>query len=60
MNEEHGSKKQTVSTIPGFAIFACLVTGVAGLVHAFVSGNGLGIVGAAIAFGVVAYVSFDR
>jgi hypothetical protein len=51
-------KPPSTSAIPGLAIFGLLATGVAGCVHAFVFGSALGLIAAAIAFGILFFVSF--
>ena len=53
-------KKRKISAIPGFAVLGCMITGLLGLKHAFNTGDGLGIIGAALAFGVVVHTCFKR
>jgi hypothetical protein len=48
------------SAVPGLAILCLFATGVAGIIHAFLTGSGLSIMGSAIAFGVVAHISFKK
>jgi hypothetical protein len=54
------TNKSTTTAIPGLAILCLFATGVAGVIHAFLTENGMSIVGAALAFGVIAYVSFKE
>ena len=51
---------------PGLAVFGCLATGVLaciggmiGILNREIAGAGICFIGAAIAFGIVAYVSFS-
>ena len=46
------------SATPGLAILGLFATGFGGLVLAFTMGSGTALVASALAFGVVAYVSF--
>ncbi len=52
------SKRPKVSAMPGFAAVGLFVTGVAGIHHAYYSDSGLGLIAAALAFGVILVVSF--
>lgn len=54
---EQGSEKR-MSAIPGMAVLGLMVTGVAGLVLAIPTGNGVSLLASAIAFGIVFFVSF--
>lgn len=46
------------NTVPlGLAILGLLVTGVLGWVHAFIFASGLGLMAAAVAFGILLYMS---
>jgi hypothetical protein len=47
-----------ISAIPGLAIVGLLLTGIAGMVHAFMFEAGMGLLAAAVAFGTLLYVSF--
>lgn len=49
--------RASLSKIPGLAALGLMVTGVIGLLHALLTGQGLGLVASAIAFGIVFYVS---
>ncbi len=52
-------KGRRLSAIPGLAALGLLLTGIAGLVHAFQDGgDGLSLLASAAAFGIVFYVSF--
>jgi hypothetical protein len=55
MNDPKASK---ISALPGLAAVGLLLTGVAGIHHAYASGSGLGLIAAALAFGVVLVVAF--
>lgn len=58
MNKDKNRKKS--SAIPGFGIIGLLITGLSGIVHAFVfQGGGAGLIASAIAFGLIVYVAFD-
>lgn len=52
--------KMKLSAIPGLAVIGCLATGVLGLVNAYRNGSDLSLFAAAIAFGIVAYLSFGK
>lgn len=54
------TNENKVSVIPGAAILGCLVTGVVGLKIALENDDGIGVIGAAIAFGVVVLISFRK
>jgi len=51
-------KASKISALPGLAAIGLLVTGVAGIHHAYASGSGVGLIAAAISFGVVLVVAF--
>ncbi len=51
-------KGRGLSMIPGLAALGLLVTGVAGIAHAFLGGDGLSLLASAVAFGIVFFVSF--
>jgi hypothetical protein len=53
MNNEN---RQTA--LPGLAGIGLIATGVAGIIHAFVSGESLSLVASGISFGIVFYVCF--
>ena len=57
MSDQIG-KGRGLSAIPGLAALGLLVTGIAGLVHAFLGGDGLSLLASAVAFGIVFFVSF--
>ncbi|MCF7673785.1 MAG: hypothetical protein K9N23_04725 [Akkermansiaceae bacterium] len=48
------------SAIPGLAIIGLILTGIAGIVHAFLSGAAVSLLAAALAFGTLLYVSFRK
>ena len=48
------------SAIPGFAVLGCMLTGMAGLVFAFLHKDVLGLFAAALGFGVVVSVCFRK
>ena len=48
------------SAIPGFAVLGCLLTGIGGLVFAFLHKDVLGLFAAALGSGVVVLVCFRR
>ncbi|UCE50681.1 MAG: hypothetical protein JSW47_11045 [Phycisphaerales bacterium] len=50
-------KEDRVSALPGIAAMGLIVTGVAGLVHAFVFGTGWSMLASVAAFGIIFYVS---
>ncbi|BDS07449.1 hypothetical protein NT6N_24890 [Oceaniferula spumae] len=50
--------KQSMTSIPGLALLGLLATGVIGIWHTFASFNALGLIAAAISFGILAIVSF--
>ncbi len=51
-------KGRGLSAIPGLAALGLLMTGVAGIAHAFLGGDGLSLLASAVAFGIVFFVSF--
>ena len=57
MNDEKSNNKR-LSSVPGLAVLGLMITVLAGLGHAFISGDGIGLLASAIAFGIVFYVSF--
>jgi hypothetical protein len=56
MNDPNSSKK--ISALPGLAAVGLLLTGAAGIHHAYASGSGVGLIAAALAFGVILLVAF--
>ena len=52
------SGSQGGSVVPGFAIFGILITGIAGIIHSFIFAEGMGLLAAAVAFGIMLHVSF--
>ena len=55
---ENKETKPRPSTLPGIAAFGLLVTGVAGIHHAYETGSGLGLLAAAISFGCIFVAAF--
>jgi hypothetical protein len=55
MNDTKPSK---ISALPGLAAVGLLLTGAAGIHHAYASGSGVGLIAAALAFGVILVVAF--
>ncbi len=49
---------EKVSVTPGTAILGCFVTGGVGIFLAVQNGDGLGLIGPALAFGAVVVASF--
>jgi hypothetical protein len=67
MTEERKDDKAKAGIAPGLAIFGCLATGVlacivglTGIDNQQLAGAGLCFLAAALAFGIVAYISFSR
>ena len=54
-NKETRSKP---STLPGIAALGLLVTGVAGIHHAYETGSGLGLLASAVSFGCIFLAAF--
>lgn len=52
------SKENTPTAFPGLAGIGLIVTGAAGIIHAFLTGESLSLVAAAISFGIVFYICF--
>ena len=52
------NNKDSATLLPGLALLGLLLTGVIGIWHTFDSDGALGLIAAAISFGVVAVVSF--
>ncbi|MBK1831190.1 hypothetical protein JIN77_10660 [Verrucomicrobiaceae bacterium R5-34] len=50
--------KEPLTSIPGMVLLGLLATGVIGIWHTFDSGSAVGLIAAAISFGVLAVVSF--
>ena len=48
------------SAVPGFAVICCFVTGIAGVWFAFLHEQAMGLLAAAVAFGVVLHACFRR
>jgi hypothetical protein len=46
-------KSPPVTTLLGLAFIGLMITGALGCVHAFQSGSGLGLIAAALSFGVI-------
>jgi hypothetical protein len=57
MNEPNVPRPK-LSALPGLAAIGLMGTGVASLIHAFLSGSPLGLFAAAISFGVVFVMAF--
>lgn len=64
---EPKKKDEKIGATPGLAIIGCQVTGLLGLIGAVLAlskfdalGAGACLIGAAVAFGIVAYVSFSE
>jgi hypothetical protein len=55
---ENKETKSKPSTLPGIAALGLLVTGVAGIHHAYATGSGLGLLAAAISFGCIFVAAF--
>ena len=51
-------KEKRSTTLPGFAGIGLILTGIAGLISAFLGGGGLSLLASAFAFGTVFYVCF--
>jgi hypothetical protein len=58
MNRQSKKESTRISAVPGLAILGCLITGVAGIAVSLRFGDGIAVVGSAIAFGTIAVVSF--
>ncbi len=46
------------STLPGLAAVGLMITGVAGIHHAYSTGSGVGLIASAISFGCILVVMF--
>jgi|GEM_PF-2924624 len=57
---DNAKEKTQVSAIPGLAMIGCLVTGVFALVNAYRTASDLSLIAAALAFGIVACISFAK
>jgi hypothetical protein len=57
MNDPKQQKPKTTS-LPGFAAIGLIITGLAGIHHAYDTGSGLGLIASAISFGCVLVVAF--
>ena len=55
---DQNDKERRLPVAPGLAALGLLVTGFAGLAHAFLEGDGLSLLASALAFGILFYVSF--
>lgn len=53
-------RKVKISAIPGIAAIGLIVTGIAGIFHAFGSGSVLGLFVSAVSFGLIYFVSFGK
>ena len=51
-------KKDKPSALPGIAAMGLVLTAALGMYHSFHTGTGLGLIAAAISFGVILVVSF--
>ena len=52
------SKEIRPTALPGLAGIGLITTGIAGIIHAFLSGESLSLVASGISFGIVFYVCF--
>jgi hypothetical protein len=52
------SKEIRPTALPGLAGIGLITTGIAGIIHAFLSGGSLSLVASGISFGIVFYVCF--
>ncbi len=48
-----------VSSMPGLAIMACMITGVIGVVFCFAHDDATGLIAASIAFGLVGHAALS-
>ena len=51
-------KEKRITALPGLAGIGLILTGIAGLISAFIGGGGLSLLASAFAFGTVFYVCF--
>ena len=58
MNDQK-SNKERMTAVPGLAVLGLMITGIAGLFHAYGNGEGVSLVASALAFGIIFYVSFN-
>ena len=59
MTKENQPSEKKESALPGFALLCLIVVGLCGILHAFVTRDGSGLIASAIAFGVVAHVAYS-
>ncbi len=52
------SKPRKSSALPGIAAMGLVLTGALSMYHSFHTGSGLGLIAAALSFGVILVVSF--
>lgn len=50
--------KPKISALPGLAAVGLVITGVAGIHHAYATGSGIGLIASAISFGCILVVMF--
>ena len=58
MSDKKSSKASKSSALPGLAAMGLVLNGALGMYHAFHTGTGLGLVAAALSFGIILVVSF--
>jgi len=56
--ERMSENEKRMTALPGLAGIGLILTGIAGLISAFLGGGGLSLLASAIAFGIVFYVCF--
>ena len=57
MSEPKQEKPKTTA-LPGLAAIGLVITGVAGIHHAYDTGSGVGLIASAISFGCILVVAF--
>jgi hypothetical protein len=51
-------QKTKSSALPGLAAVGLIITGIAGIHHAYYTGSGIGLIASAISFGCILIVMF--
>ena len=57
---KNNDSQSAPSAVPGFAVICCFATGIAGVWFAFLHEQAMGLLAAAVAFGVVLHACFRR
>ncbi len=57
MNQQEPQNSK-ISALPGLAAVGLVITGIAGIHHAYATGSGIGLIASAISFGCILVVMF--